>query len=278
LSARPSRLGTLALRGILGADPSRISGRARLKAAIEARKLLIRLGDPAVRYRIGAGELLLPLSHELPLYRADHPLYGEAVGVIAARLRGPVVDVGANVGDTAAIVRAHAGVPILCVEGDDRFFAILRRNAARLHPPPQLEHAYVDAPALASVERARGTARLVAGDRTVRTRTLGAILDDHPGFAAPALVKLDTDGLDVPILLAELELLARLRPALFFEYDPHLGADPVVFERLREIGYRDVHVYENTGELARRTTLDDDIHSAYAGHGGARYADLLVLP
>jgi FkbM family methyltransferase len=267
-----------ALRGILEGSPATLAGRARLKAAIETRRLILRRADPLVRYRLGAVELELPLSHELPLYRNDHPGYGEALGRIAAELGGPVVDVGANVGDTAAIVRAHTDVPLLCVEGDDRFFAILRRNAARLDPPPELEHAYVDAPAHATVERARGTARLVPGDRPVRSRTLGEILDDHPRFAAPALVKLDTDGLDVPIVLAELDLLARLRPALFFEYDPHLGADPVVFERLAAIGYRDAHVYENTGELARRTTLDDDIHTDYVGHGGARYADILVLP
>jgi FkbM family methyltransferase len=266
------------LRGILDGSPDTLVGRARLKAAIEARRLILRRSDPLVRYRIGAVELELPLSHELPFYRNDHPEYGEAVGRIAAELGGPVVDVGANVGDTAAIVRAHADVPILCIEGDDRFFAILQRNATRFDRPIELEHAYVDAPAWAAVERGRGTARVVAGQGRLRSRTLGAILDDHSAFAEPALLKLDTDGMDVSILLAELELLGRLRPALFFEYDPHLGALPIVFERLRGLGYRDAHVYENTGELARRTTLDDDIHSAYAGHAGARYADILVLP
>lgn len=268
-----------ALNGILDGSPSTLLGRARLKAAIETRAFLLRRGDPLVRYELGGVELELPLSHELPFYRKDHPLYAANVGAIAAEAGGPVVDIGANVGDTAAIVRAVTGVPILCIEGDDRFFPILARNAARLDPPVELEHAYVRAPAGATVERGRGTARLVAGEgEAVRTKTLGRILEDHPRFAAPALVKIDTDGLDVPIILAELELLARLKPVLLFEYDPHLGADPVVFERLRKIGYRRARVYENTGELARVAELTDDIHSAYAGHGGARYADICVTP
>ena len=271
-------LADLALRGILGGSPATLLGRARLKAAIETRRLILHRADPLVRYRIGAIELELPLSHELPFYRKDHPAYGENVGRIAAELGGPVVDIGANVGDTAAVVRQAADVPILCVEGDDRYFGLLQRNATRIGPPLELEHAWVDAPARAAVVRRRGTAQVAAGDVPVRTRTLAAILADHPRFAEPALLKIDADGHDVQILLAELELLARLRPALFFEYDPHLGADPVVFEQLRGIGYRTAHVYENTGELARVARLTDDIHSAYAGHDGARYADVYVLP
>jgi FkbM family methyltransferase len=267
-----------ALRGILEGSPETLVGRAKLKAAIEARALLLRRGDPLVRYRIGEIELQLPLSHELPFYRKDHPQYALNVGRIAAETGGPVVDIGANVGDTAAIIRNVCDVPILCVEGDDRFFEILSRNAARFDPPIELEHAFVRAPARATVERARGTARLAAGNAAVPTKTLGEILEDHPTFAAPALVKIDTDGWDVPIILAELRLLARLRPVLFFEYDPHLGAEPVVFERLREIGYRRAVVYENTGELAQTTELTADIHAAYVGHGGARYADICALP
>lgn len=204
------------------------------------------------------------------------PLYGEAVGRIAAQVGGPVVDVGANVGDTAAAIRAQTDAPILCIEGDAEFFRLLEVNAAQLDGV-ELEQAFVDAPAHGRVERARGTARLIAGAAAVRTKPLARVLAEHPRFAEPALLKLDTDGMDVPILLANLDLLGRLRPALFFEYDPHLGAEPVVFERLREIGYAKMHVYENTGEHAETVSLPGAIHERYAGHGGARYADVCVF-
>jgi FkbM family methyltransferase len=263
---------------ILEGNPASLRGRARLKAAIEVRRLLVRLCDPVVRYRIEGIELLLPLSHELPFYRNDHPRYNEAIGRIAAQLGGPVVDVGANVGDTAAVMRAVTDVPILCVEGDERFFRLLERNARRLDPPPELERAFVEAPARGRVEAAGGTARVLAGDGELPSAPLVRILEEHASFAQAVLLKLDTDGFDVPILLANLELLARLRPVLFFEYDPFLGAEPIVFERLREIGYRRAHVYENTGELARSVELgEDDVHSPYVGHGGSRYADVCAF-
>jgi FkbM family methyltransferase len=278
------RLGQAALDGIVTGSPSTLTGRARLKAAIEARRLLIRLGDPIVRFRIGVADLALPLSHELPFYRTDHPLYGEAVGRIAAALGGPVVDIGANVGDTAAIVRSHSDVPVLCVEGDEVFFRLLEQNAARLGDV-ELERAFVRGSeprtGTGGVERARGTARLVGG--TVATKPLAEILADHRRFVRPPLIKLDTDGMDVPIVMANLDLLEQTRPVLFFEYDPHLGAKPEVFVALSRKGYEAAVVYENTGEYRETVALSDTeriaaLHDEYTGHGGARYVDVCVVP
>jgi hypothetical protein len=83
--------------------------------------------------------------------------------------------------------------------------------------------------------------------------------------------------MDVEIVLANLELLARARSVLFFEYDPDAGAEPAVFERLREVGYEKMHVYENTGEHVETVDLPGDIHDRYTGHGGRRYADVCVF-
>jgi hypothetical protein len=167
------------------------------------------------------------------------------------------------------------------VEGDDVFFRLLERNAAGLGDV-ELEPAFVEGPAVGRVERGRGTARIAAGESQLRSKSLATILAEHPRFAEPALVKLDTDGMDVPILLANVELLERLRPTLFFEYDPHLGASPDVFAALSRNGYDRALVYENTGEYRGRVELTDEarigaLHREYTGQGGARYIDVCVL-
>jgi FkbM family methyltransferase len=271
------RLAERVERAILGGDASTLAGRARLKAAIQARKLLIRLRDPTVRYRVGAVELELPLSHELPFYQHDHPRYDREVGTIAAELAGPVVDVGANVGDTAAAIRAASDVPILCVEGDPTFYALLERNARRLGDV-ELEHAFVEGPASGRLERGAGTAHVAAGDEPLCSKSLAQVLDEHPRFARPALLKLDTDGMDVPILLANVDLLARLRPVIFFEYDPALGATPDVFARLHDVGYTTADWYENTGEHFSTLRLPEHLHERYVGQGSCRYADVCLRP
>lgn len=265
------------LRRVLEGDPTTPLGRARLKAAIEARKVLVRLGDPVVRHRVGTIELELPLSHELPFYRHDHPEYDRPIARIAREVGGPVIDIGANVGDTAAAIRSETDVPVLCVEGDKRFFTLLERNAKRLGDV-ELERAFVDAPARGRVRRSAGTARIEPGSGQLPAKALPRVLHDHPRFARPALLKLDTDGMDLPILRANIELLARLRPVVFFEYDPHLGAEPDVFQLLHDAGYRKAEWFENTGTIARTVQLPEHLHEWYVGHSGSRYADVCVHP
>ena len=98
------------------------------------------------------------------------------------------------------------------------------------------------------------------------------------GVRAPALIKLDTDGMDVPILLENLPLLERAPACAVLRYDPHVGAEPHVFERLREVGYATADWYENTGEHVATVELPDHLHDRYVGHGSARYADVCVRP
>src|SRR5207249_5016916 len=40
-----------------------------------------------------------------------------------------IIDVGANCGDTAALMRSHAKLPILCIEGDAKLYALLQKNS-----------------------------------------------------------------------------------------------------------------------------------------------------
>jgi|ERR1017187_766883 hypothetical protein len=41
------------------------------------------------------------------------------------------IDIGANVGDTACIIKSAADIPLLCIEGDEFTFAYLQRNVAQ---------------------------------------------------------------------------------------------------------------------------------------------------
>src|SRR5690242_14860117 len=75
-------------------------------------------------------ELRMPWSHRLPDYAAAVPAYGQNVVRLAEALGGdhtlPVVDVGANIGDTALQVLHRVDARVLCVEGDPHWLTWLR--------------------------------------------------------------------------------------------------------------------------------------------------------
>jgi len=273
--------------------------RASRKLLLHLRQLAIGVGfDPMVRYNLAGLELRLPLSHNLPLYRRSFPLYSSNVGRIAAAVAAKyrdihVIDIGANIGDTVAIVRAQVNCPILCVEGDASVFEILRRNIARI-PAVSLEYSFVGvASELTDVtlERHSGTARLVEGSQRsteiVNIRRLCEILRDHPSFAQCKLLKIDTDGLDGAIIRSERDFLTKVCPVLFFEYDPDAYAPferhwTDTFHTLEASGYQRLMLYENTGDYI--TTIDitardvmEDFHHFYLGRASARYCDICAF-
>jgi len=261
------------------------------------RSLLALLGDPLVTYQLGGTQLLLPLSHNLPIYRQLYPDYSAQAARIARHVHGKYptltfIDIGANVGDTVALVRELAHFPILSIEGNDRFFELLQANVAHLQDV-YLERAFVGhvtGAVKGAIALQSGTSHLVedkAGGTLVQTKTLSDILSTQPVFAHSKMIKLDTDGLDCRILNSELELLSRLRPVILFEYDPYYfvqhGDDGLAtFANLRQNGYRTTLVYENTGEYLLAANLDNssllqDLDQFYSGRGGKRYCDICAF-
>lgn len=214
--------------------------------------------------------MVLPWPHRLPDYAGDGP-YGQNLVQLAAALAESsapvtVLDVGANVGDSALQILHATDAQILCVEADPYFLEYLHLNVdsdprvavveALLTPDP-------DTGATTAV-RTGGTTRFAEGEvgDALPTVTPEALRERFPSFAGLRLVKSDTDGYDVALVPAIAEAWGSAHPVLFFEYDHRLsrvaGNDPLaVWPRLKELGYRDVAVWGNGGEPLGRTTVDD---------------------
>jgi FkbM family methyltransferase len=214
----------------------------------------------------------LPDDHWLPQIRRQLPHYSENLGRLAAVVeqkypcRG-LIDVGANVGATAVIVRAHSSLPILCIEGSEIYYGILKNNTSRLDADVELECALVDS---ASVGRPGSLSVGFEpvtfpsnGDNgtTSRFARLDSILARHPRFHTSKTLKIDTDGMDGRILEGTLEWIAAARPVLFWKHG--IGRDPAVggpgldiFDRLLGIGYQSAVVFDNAGEFIEEVPLN----------------------
>lgn len=262
------------------------------------RRITVRYCDPLVQYQLGKYRIRLPLSAQQPRYRKLYPNYAMQVARIGriVKFKYPtmrIINVGANVGDTAAILLSAESHQILCIEGDDVYFAVLESNARNLGDGVHPVHCYVGATTgrlAATVSASRGTGRLVptgAQHESVQIARLSDILADRPEFLESKLLIIDTDGYDCAIIESELPWLSESRPVVFFEYVPDLalsvGIDPsVVFDALRTVGYDGLLVYDNTGDylcsahLHNRELLED-LHSYFVGRGNRRYCDICAF-
>ena len=238
-----------------------------------------RFWDPDVPYRYGSRVLRIPLSHDLPVIRVLGPRYGHPLELVVEAVGpGAMVDVGANIGDTAAVMLDHGATAVLAIEPSPKFRRLLSENV-----PEAVVISALVGPAGSGrvVEEHRGTASTVRG-KGEQMRRLSSVLP--PAFATPVLVKVDTDGMDQAIVLADLDWLAQSRPTLFVEYSPDLTRDGAgdFFNVMRGLGYGYLLWYDEQGRFLASTSpvetrVVDDLAGHFRGGGNRHYADIAMF-
>ena len=193
------------------------------------------------------------------------PTYGQNLVALAQGLQRagggplPVLDIGANVGDSASQIMAGTDARVLCVEADPYWAGYLRRNVggdARATIVEVLLTAGEGGGAGARPVRRGGTTRFVeqAGAGDLPALSVAQLRDLHPAFDRCRLVKSDTDGFDTTLVPAMAEVWKDRPPVLFFEFDPGLARlagdrDPnQLWEQLSVLGYRRLAIWDNAGD------------------------------
>lgn len=276
--------------------PGRIASRTR-DFCNRIRYFLIRKSDPVIRMRCNGEPLYMHLSHQLPLYQAEHPLYDRALPRIAKQIAADdgevvMIDVGANIGDTAVSVISAAAGRCLCVEGDERYFPLLVRNTARYGSRVANVYALctsADSQDSVTAVRSGGTTRFTESkgeSDAAPILTLDEIVARHPAAIQTNLLKIDTDGFDFKVLRGAAHLIASAKPTLFFELQPSFletqGEDPLsIFPWLSGRGYDRVLLYDNAGNpaVSCRASDRDAIAAALGRIDGKRlyYYDVLTI-
>jgi FkbM family methyltransferase len=197
----------------------------------------------------------LPAQHPLPGLIATHPYRDLCIGVVAKFMSQKypsetIIDIGANIGDTAAIIAENCKNPLVLVEGSDFYFDYLTVNATRLRSPTVLRRILISdgRPMYGELQHWGGTAEIKpsAAAPPVETVRLCDITSCDVCF-----VKSDTDGHDFKILLAALDWLESQMPALLFESQirdaDDLAAANSLIEGLFKAGYRHFVVWDAAG-------------------------------
>jgi FkbM family methyltransferase len=223
------------------------------------------LGNRMVKRHVQGVDLYLPWSHLLPDYARVNPAYGQNLVELAAGLGAAqqtplhVLDVGANIGDSAAQIVARTEARVLCVEGDPFWIDYLRRNVGGDSRITMAE-VFLAYPGSSwagpTPVRAHGTTHFVddaSSSAGVTTLPITELRKQYPAFDSLRLVKSDTDGLDVALVPAIIEAWQDSAPVVFFEFDPKLTRNAGfsnpndVWDKLAALGYTRAAVWDNGG-------------------------------
>jgi len=173
-----------------------------------------------------------------------------------------VAEVGSNIGASLLQIKlAKPSAKVVCFEPSERFLPILRKNIAA--------NEWTD------VTIAKLLLASAAGERKLFTNAttasvVSAEYDNHDFLYAEEVetstldsyfsssdrldfLKVDTDGFDYDVLRGGSDVLSRLKPTLYFEFDKQLleraGRDPAAFLAfLATLGYKDFLALSNYGE------------------------------
>jgi FkbM family methyltransferase len=255
------------------------------------RTKILASSEPTVFYQFKNFNLEIYLSHDFPFNLQEQPQYSQNLGDIALRLSKKypnlkAIDIGANIGDSAAIIKSRVDVPILCIEGNPRFLGMLERNTQPMKNI-SIEKCFVgEAELQVKPVNSLGTSYLEKSENGIPVKTISSIIDRHPDFWDTKLLKIDTDGFDNKIIRGAASFLERTKSSVFFEYDPHYltlqgesGVD--IYDFLCGLGYNRFVIYDNLGDylLTLGSNNKDqfvDLHKYY-DRGSSRYMDIWAI-
>lgn len=222
------------------------------------------------RINIGNTNLVVPINHLLDIYKSENKFYDHFFPILCYEVckensEAKIIDIGANVGDTAALVRA-AGVDaeMVTIEASTYFFSLLKRNieaSPGYYGRIRMVHAFVGDPNTSlKLTYTSGTAGASESttEETSEAIVIGLGQIDNGNVA---LIKIDTDGYDGSILLSGLDYVKDKKPILWAET---LIPDAAVFKTWSDflhgiVGfYEGYYLFDNTGRPVLTGILDQN--------------------
>jgi FkbM family methyltransferase len=264
---------------------------------------ILKFSDPIVYVYEGKTKLRMRLSHTNVLCYALFPMYDKALPRISVNIQEIagkliVIDVGANIGDTATLISEKVnGASILCVEGNEKVLEFLnynikfiRNNSITIEP-----RFCTDFPSNTgfSVDMHYGTAKLVKDETSsIQGDTLDNMVNRNSVFQDTNLLKIDTDGFEITVFNGAKKIIQQIQPIIYFEFNPHdyekAGQDTFyLFDLLASAGYKKALFYTNCGiplgiyDITDKQKMKELINNLAEIENGKTiyyYYDILLIP
>jgi FkbM family methyltransferase len=217
------------------------------------------------RWRIGDVSIKLPRGHALPALQRHHLLYDRFLPILVNGRSSHewIIDVGANVGDTATALVQVCDAKILCIEASTHFYKYLQRNHRHLEEkyPKRiyLENAFAGTGEVkGTLVESLGSAHVEIGATKDISNVPRLNLDEIVAQRGIAdrdifLVKSDVDGFDYDVMSSGARVLKESSALLYWENQiqtpSQLEGYLRYFDFLQLCGYSHFWLFDNFGRL-----------------------------
>ncbi|HVT85796.1 MAG TPA: FkbM family methyltransferase [Chitinophagaceae bacterium] len=176
------------------------------------------------------------------------------------------IDIGANVGDTIAVLKSFVEIPIVGIEGDEISFKFLKKNIQQFLDVSIVKAFLGDKPETISANFSSvGWNTTISpsekGADQVSIRTLDDVISSEiKKDLYYKLLKSDVEGFDTIVLRGATKIINRFKPVLFFEYNRTImkrnGEEGLstIFS-FRDFGYDKIVFFDHVGTLLLSTSL-----------------------
>jgi FkbM family methyltransferase len=225
------------------------------------------------RFKISMPANNVQLVHYM-LYPDLNSQLGRLALVIAKKYPNmTTIDVGANVGDTIAVIKSAVDTPIIGIEGDDLSYAFLEKNCRQFSNVTTIKTFLGEKSqdVKAELKKSGWNTTIVptSEGEAISFRTLDEVLaTEQMKPAGIKLLKTDVEGFDTIVLRGAYKTIETNRPVLFFEYNR---------DRMQEIGeaglptllgfgnygYNKIVFFDHKGRLLMSTSMKNKDEITY---------------
>lgn len=226
----------------------------------------------SVKVQVGNFPIYLPGNNPHISTYTHRPNANNLLGILAAHVAPKypdmqLIDIGANVGDTIAVVKTAIDIPVIGIEGDAISYQYMERNTKQFQNITLIKEFLGEKQQTiqVSMEKTGWNNTLIPTEKNgqeILLKTLDEVLEEHQvADKNIKVLKIDCEGFDTIILRGAGELLEKHKPALFFEYN-RVNMDAIKEDglstlfALEKFGYHSVIFFDNYGRYMLSTPLN----------------------
>jgi FkbM family methyltransferase len=224
-----------------------------------------------VTVQVGNYKLLMPgynvQAVNYQLYPDLNAQYGRLANIVASHYPGmTLIDAGANVGDTVAVVKTEADIPVIAIEGDEISYRYLEKNSQQFSNVSLIKTFLGDRSQelKTNIESSGWNATIIPatdGEKRVVLKTLDEVIIGG-GFndREIKLLKVDVEGFDTIVLRGARQMIANHQPVLFFEYNRQnmlaiKEEGLLTLLSFCDLGYNKIAFFDHKGTLMLATSI-----------------------